>query len=330
MPASSFGRSTRRVYPDIPYDPAARTQAAGCGRLASRAGRLSQQGRPRAGRSADHSGGAPGDAAIANNVVQYEKAVGALVTVKQFNITQFVAPPAKAARCTAASSRWRCTISKTATIRTRPTSSRARTCPPNGYNKSRLCDAQVDALLRQGLSTYDPSKRAATYRTLQALLYKELPIALIFRRAQLNTFSDRLQNQTTSLSGAFWNVGHWRLAAGGNAAATAPAVATSSSPDCNPRVFPASGAFVKTAGTLHGPGLLLAGGGSDVDDEYRWMHRTLTGSSTARGGNVIVLRAYTDEDEYSPYMQPLGPFQSVQMLGIPHCATRIKSTRSRR
>ena len=52
------------------------------------------------------------------------------------------------------------------------------------------------------------------------------------------------------------------------------------------------------------------------------MHRTLTGSRTARGGNVIVLRAYTDEDEYSPYMQPLGPFQSVQMMGIPHCATR--------
>jgi cyanophycinase len=61
-----------------------------------------------------------------------------------------------------------------------------------------------------------------------------------------------------------------------------------------------------------------------VDETYRWMHKTLTGSDTARGGNVIVLRAYTDEDEYSPYMQPRGPFASVQMLGIPHCATQAQ------
>jgi peptide/nickel transport system substrate-binding protein len=310
------------VYPDIPFDPAAARK------LLDAAGwRLGPDGyRSKDGRALDIQliiqAARPGDAAIANNVVQYEKAVGAMVTVKQFNITQFVAPSGEGGPVYGGKFQMALYDFENGDDPDTTDQFACKNVPPNGYNKSRLCNVQVDALLRQGLSTYDPEQRAATYRTLQALLYKELPIALIFRRAQLNTFSDRLQNQTTSLSGAFWNVGHWHLAAAGTTAMTAPAVRTSSSPDCNPKVFPASGAFVQTRSALRGPGLLLSGGGSDVDDTYRWMHRTLTGSSTSRGGNVIVLRAYTDEDEYSPYMQPLGPFQSVQMLGIPRCATR--------
>ena len=137
-----------------------------------------------------------------------------MVTVKQFNITQFVAPSGEGGPVYGGKFQMALYDFENGDDPDTTDQFACKNVPPNGYNKSRLCNAQVDALLRQGLSTYDPIKRAATYRTLQALLYKELPIALIFRRAQLNTFSDRLQNQTTSLSGAFWNVGHWRLAAG--------------------------------------------------------------------------------------------------------------------
>jgi peptide/nickel transport system substrate-binding protein len=323
------------VYPNIPFDPgASRALLDAAGWRLGPDGYRSKDGHPldvqliiQAAR--------PGDAAIANNVVQYEKAVGALVTVKQFNITQFVAPSGEGGPVYGGKFQMALYDFENGDDPDTTDQFACKNVPPNGYNKSRLCNAQVDALLKQGLSTYDPAKRAATYRTLQAVLYKQLPIALIFRRAQLNTFSDRLQNQTTSLSGAFWNVWHWHLAGAGSAgtsdtataasttaALNAPIPLTSSSPEnCKPRIFPAAGSFVQTTATLHGPGLLLQGGGSDIDDAHRWMHRTLTGSSTARGGNVIVIRAYTDEDEYAPYIQPLGPFQSVQMLGIPHCAT---------
>jgi peptide/nickel transport system substrate-binding protein len=312
------------VYPDIPFDPAASRQ------LLDAAGwHVGTDGyRTKNGQALDVQliiqAARPGDAAIANNIVQYEKAVGALVTVKQFNITQFVAPSGEGGPVYGGKFQMALYDFENGDDPDTTDQFACKNVPPNGYNKSRLCNTQVDELLRQGLSTYDPQKRAGTYRTLQALLYKELPIALIFRRAQLNTFSDRLLNQTTSLSGAFWNVGHWRLADSAAVAQNdAPAVRTSASqPDCSPRVFKAAGNFVRTTSPLRGPGLLLSGGGSDVDATYRWMHRTLTGSDTARGGNVIVIRAYTDEDEYSPYMQPRGLFASVQMLGIPHCATR--------
>ena len=90
---------------------------------------------------------------------------------------------------------------------------------------------------------------------------------------------------------------------------------------CTGRVFPAAGEYVKTTQALGGPGLLLDGGGSDIDSAYTWMHDVLSGAPHRRFGNVVVIRAHTDRDEYAPYMQPLGPFQSVQMLGVPSCAT---------
>ena len=83
--------------------------------------------------------------------------------------------------------------------------------PPHGYNKSRICDPRIDALLRAGLATFDPAARAAVYRKLQAVLYEKLPIALLYQRRQINTFTTQLRGQTTSLNGAFWNAGAWSL-----------------------------------------------------------------------------------------------------------------------
>jgi cyanophycinase-like exopeptidase len=93
---------------------------------------------------------------------------------------------------------------------------------------------------------------------------------------------------------------------------------------CSPRIFPAVGTYVRTPGALHGPGLVLSGGGTDIDATFRWMHRVLSGGSSSRFGNVVVLRAYTDEDAYGPYIQPLGPFISVRTIGIPACSTRAQ------
>lgn len=83
--------------------------------------------------------------------------------------------------------------------------------PPRGYNKSRICDPALDALLARGQAEYDIGKRTAIYRKVEALLAREMPIALLYQRPELDTFTDRLRGQTTSLSGAWWNVGAWQL-----------------------------------------------------------------------------------------------------------------------
>ena len=87
-----------------------------------------------------------------------------------------------------------------------------KTVPPHGYNKSRICDPRIDALLARGQRTYDVAQRTAAYARLQAILREQMPIVLMYRRPELDAFSDRLRNQTTSLSTAWWNVGAWELA----------------------------------------------------------------------------------------------------------------------
>lgn len=203
-----------RAYPDIPYDPR------GARRLLDSAGwHLGPGGvRTKAGRPLDIllilQASTPGDAIVADNVVQYEKAVGARVTLKQFNITQFVAPADDNGPVYGGKFQMALYSFENGDDPDTTDQFACANVPPRGYNKSRICDPAIDALLARGLSTYDPSRRAAVYRGLQEILYRQMPIALIYRRTQINAFTTRLRGQTTSLSGAFWNVGAWTLSAG--------------------------------------------------------------------------------------------------------------------
>lgn len=315
------------AYPNIPYDPAYAR------RLLDQAGWHVAGGvggtRVKDGRPLDLlliiQAATPGDATIADNVVQYERAVGARVTLKQFNITQFVAPASENGPVYGGKFQMALYSFENGDDPDTTDQFACANVPPRGYNKSRICNPEVDALLERGLSTYDHAKRAVAYRALQAVLYRELPIALIYRRSQLNAFTDRLQDQTTSLSGAFWNVGAWTL--GGTA--MPPGAAAAAPPakppgNCSPKLFAPVGSYAATTSPLRGPGLLLSGGGTMADGAFRWMHATLTGGSGQPSGNVVAIQAYTDEDEYASYIRPLGPFRSVQTIGIPHCATRAQ------
>jgi peptide/nickel transport system substrate-binding protein len=153
----------------------------------------------------------PGDAVIANLIRQYEAAVGASVALKSYMVTQFVAPsnlggPVYGGKFEMALYPF--------VPGDDPDVTDQFSCanvPPHGYNKSRLCDARVDALLRAGNSTFDVAARKQAYRRLQELLVELQPLLLLYQNRQLNTFSTRLKHQTTSLSGAFWNVGAWSL-----------------------------------------------------------------------------------------------------------------------
>jgi peptide/nickel transport system substrate-binding protein len=201
-----------QAYPDIPYDPAdARRLLDAAGWQAGPGGIRTKDGR-RLELLMIIQAATPGDATVADNVVQYERAVGIGVTLKQYDITQFVAPASQNGPVYGGKFQLALYSFENGDDPDTTDQFACKNVPPNGYNKSRICDPAIDALLARGLATYDPARRKAVYRALQAVLYRDLPIALIYRRSQLNAFTTRLRGQTTSLSGAFWNVGGWSLA----------------------------------------------------------------------------------------------------------------------
>jgi cyanophycinase len=57
-------------------------------------------------------------------------------------------------------------------------------------------------------------------------------------------------------------------------------------------------------------GFALMGGGTDLDQAFRWM------CNRATGGDFLVLRA-TGDDDYNPYIQPLCKLNSVATLILP-------------
>ncbi len=201
----------RTAYPDIPYDPA------DARRLLDQAGW--QMGpdhlRHKNGRALQLlfiiQAATPGDAIIGNTVAAYESAVGARLTLKQFNITQFVAPAGEGGPVYGGKFEMALYPFVNGDDPDTTDQFACANVPPNGYNKSRICDPGIDALLAAGRTTYDIAQRKAIYGRLERVLYREMPIALLYQTRQVNTFTNELQGQTTSLSGAFWNVGAWRL-----------------------------------------------------------------------------------------------------------------------
>jgi peptide/nickel transport system substrate-binding protein len=184
------------AYPDVPYQPAYAR-----GVLARRGLDL----------QLIIQAATPGDAIVANTIVQYERAAGVHTTIKQFNITQFVAPAAQGGPVYGG----KFDIALYSFVNgDDPDTTDQFACaniPPHGYNKSRICDPAIDSLLREGRSTYDLSKRKAIYRRLQTLLYRELPIVLTYQRREVDVFTTRLRGEDASTDGAFWNVGAWSL-----------------------------------------------------------------------------------------------------------------------
>jgi peptide/nickel transport system substrate-binding protein len=201
-----------KVYPDIPYDPV-RARA-----LLDAAGwKTGPDGVRRKNGAALNvqmilQAGTPGDAIFSNAVTQYERAVGAHVTLKQFNITQFVAPANEGGPVYGG----KFNLALYGFVNgDDPDTTDQFACanvPPGGYNKSRICDKRIDTLLRMGQRTFDIAKRKSIYSKLEALLYEQLPIALIYDRNEVDVFTNRLRGASVSLDGVWWNAGSWSLA----------------------------------------------------------------------------------------------------------------------
>lgn len=83
--------------------------------------------------------------------------------------------------------------------------------------------------------------------------------------------------------------------------------------------YPRRGSATDDSRPARGPGLVLVGGGADVDASFTWAHDVVVGG-TGRGGDVLVLRA-SGADGYDAYLDGLTSWNSVQTLRIPPNAT---------
>ncbi|HEY0613040.1 MAG TPA: peptide ABC transporter substrate-binding protein [Candidatus Elarobacter sp.] len=201
-----------KAFPDSRYDPgAARALLEAAGWSEAADGIRRKNGKPLEVLFIMQAA-TPGDAIIGNAVAQYERAVGAAVVLKAFNVTQFVAPADQGGPVYGG--KFQMALYPFVNGDDPDTSDQfsCKTVPPHGYNKSRICDPRIDALLLAGQRTYDTTQRKAIYARLQTILHDRLPIVLLYQRPELDTFTERLRNQTTSVSTAWWNVGSWQLA----------------------------------------------------------------------------------------------------------------------
>ncbi len=201
-----------KAYPDVPYDP---THANAL--LASAGWKMGSDGvRHKNALTLDPllilQAQTPGDQIVAEVIASEEHAVGARVSLKQYTETQYVAPASEGGPVYGGQFQMALYPFVNGDD---PDTTDQFSCshvPPNGYNKSRLCDPAVDALLDRARTTYDMPIRKQLYAKLQARLYADMPVLLLAQRRELDAFTDRLRGQSTSASGAFWNVGAWSLA----------------------------------------------------------------------------------------------------------------------
>jgi len=96
---------------------------------------------------------------------------------------------------------------------------------------------------------------------------------------------------------------------------------------CAVTSYPRVGRATPSSIAPHGPGLVLMGGGADVDAAFHWMGRTVAGPAGSDGGDVVVLRASGDND-YDAYIHGLARFNSVRTIVLPQCSSRSAIVRA--
>ena len=153
----------------------------------------------------------PGDEILGSAIQQEARAAGAEVTLKAFNVTQFVAPAQSGGPVYGGKFQMALYPFVNGDDPDTTDQFACRNVPPHGYNKSRYCDPALDALLAQARSTYDEPVRAKIYAQIQARLSRDLPIVLLYQRREVDALSTRITGASGSVSTVFWNAGAWRL-----------------------------------------------------------------------------------------------------------------------
>ncbi len=95
-----------------------------------------------------------------------------------------------------------------------PDNSAQFTCsarPPNGYNWSRYCTAEMDAAQAQAVSSYDRNVRKAAYAKIERLLARDVPQIFMYWQPEIDAVNPALKNFTGGPFFPDWNAYLWEL-----------------------------------------------------------------------------------------------------------------------
>lgn len=97
---------------------------------------------------------------------------------------------------------------------TDPDNSSEFTCanmPPHGYNDSRYCNPEMEALQDQALAHYDRPARARAYRAIEALLARDNPILFFWWQRQQEAVVTNFRGFAPNPTVESWNAWEWSL-----------------------------------------------------------------------------------------------------------------------
>ncbi len=83
--------------------------------------------------------------------------------------------------------------------------------PPNGWNWSRYCSPQMDALQRIALTHYDRATRKAAYSKIEHLLAKDTPFVYLWWLRQIEAINDDLKDFRPNGVIENWNAYQWSI-----------------------------------------------------------------------------------------------------------------------
>jgi len=83
--------------------------------------------------------------------------------------------------------------------------------PPNGYNDTRYCEPEMEALERDALSSYDQQRRRRAYAGTQALLARDNPIVFLWWQRQQEPISVDFHGFAPNPVEESWNAWQWSI-----------------------------------------------------------------------------------------------------------------------
>ena len=84
--------------------------------------------------------------------------------------------------------------------------------PPNGWNESRYCTPEMDALQRDAVTRVDRSSRATAYHRIEELVFKDKPVIPFWWQRQQEAFSVDLRGFSPNPAVESWNAWQWTIA----------------------------------------------------------------------------------------------------------------------
>ncbi len=82
---------------------------------------------------------------------------------------------------------------------------------PKGYNYSRYCNAEMDAVQQSALTSYDRPTRSRDYARIQYLLHRDVPQIFLWYTRQMQPISDGFKGFAPNPVTESWNAWQWSI-----------------------------------------------------------------------------------------------------------------------